>query len=136
DERVRAYGEDYRPHVLAAQRKVVADASAILAALAEDVRAHVTRLQAELDAERQEHAETERISQQEELRANEYATQLVAAQSELAKARELNESAKRVIEQFMPNVGKCFGIDFMLLNETLIALAHQSAPVAKDEGDE
>ncbi|WP_110947066.1 hypothetical protein [Pseudomonas bohemica] len=38
DERVRAYGEDYRPHVLAAQRKVVADASAILAAPAEDVQ--------------------------------------------------------------------------------------------------
>lgn len=39
DERLRAYGEDYRPHVLAAQRKVVADACAILAAPAEDVRA-------------------------------------------------------------------------------------------------
>ncbi len=39
DERLRAYGEEYRPHVLAAQRKVVADASAILAAPAEDVRA-------------------------------------------------------------------------------------------------
>ncbi len=52
-------------------------------------RAHVTRLTAELESERCEHAETERISQQEELRANDYATQLVAAQSELTKAREL-----------------------------------------------
>lgn len=32
DERIRSFGEDYRPHVLASLRKMVADAEAILAA--------------------------------------------------------------------------------------------------------
>lgn len=30
--------------------------------------------------------------------------------------------AEQIIDQFMPNVGKCFGIDFALLNEGLIAI--------------
>jgi hypothetical protein len=81
-------------------------------------RAHLTRLQAENAA-----------LQQRLTIADQRVDDL---DTELTKARELNADAKKVIEQFMPNVGKCFGIDFMLLNETLMALAHQSAPAAKD----
>lgn len=54
-----------------------------------------------------------------------------AMHSELAKARMLNDKALVLINQFMPNAHKCFGIDFSLLNETMIGLAHQSAPAAE-----
>lgn len=39
-----------------------------------------------------------------------------------AAQKKLNADSLAVIEQFMPNISKCFGIDFDLLNETLIAL--------------
>lgn len=94
--------------------------------------AHVTRLTAELEAERREHAETELISQQEELRANDYATQLVSAQSDLTKARE---SMLDVIS----NLGEfCCGLDSQeqvdYITSQLDKLAHQSAPAAKGGG--
>lgn len=40
----------------------------------------------------------------------------------LAERDALLKNAEKVIEQFMPNVGKCFGINFALLNETLVEL--------------
>lgn len=39
---------------------------------------------------------------------------------ELDELRELLRDNETIIQQFMPNIGKCFGIDFALLNETLI----------------
>ena len=43
----------------------------------------------------------------------------------------LLRSAETVIGQFMPNVGKCFGIDFMLLNETLCAIGAALKPTTE-----
>lgn len=37
-------------------------------------------------------------------------------------------NAETVIDQFMPNVGKCFGIDFALLNETLVGIRSALKP--------
>jgi hypothetical protein len=45
-----------------------------------------------------------------------------AAEQRNAELAELLASAGKVIEQFMPNVGKCFGIDYALLNETMMAI--------------
>ena len=39
----------------------------------------------------------------------------------LVDAQLLNNDAMTLINQFLPNAGKCFGIDVELLNETMIA---------------
>jgi hypothetical protein len=74
--------------------------------------------------------------------SGELLTKVKTLQSGLADARDLNINAKTLIEQFMPNVGKCCGIDFLLLNETLIRLSQQSAqlvtpvcPKCQDTGE-
>lgn len=46
----------------------------------------------------------------------------------------LLRGAETVIDQFMPNVGKCFGIDFALLNETLVGI-RAALKLAEGGGD-
>ncbi len=45
-----------------------------------------------------------------------------ALRAELAERDTLLTGAEKVIDQFMPNVGKCCGLDFALLNETLMGI--------------
>lgn len=57
--------------------------------------------------------------------------------AQLAERNALLTGAEKVIDQFMPNVGKCCGLDFALLNETLMGIraalsasAEPSAPAS------
>lgn len=50
------------------------------------------------------------------------ADRLTAVEQRNADLVELLTPAQKVIEQFMPSIGKCFNIDFALLNETLIGI--------------
>lgn len=43
-------------------------------------------------------------------------------EGKLAERDALLKNTEKAIEMFMPNIGKCFGIDFALLNETLVEL--------------
>lgn len=60
--------------------------------------------------------------------AKKYISRLTVAELKNAELVELLRNAEKVIGQFMPNVGKCFGIDFALLNETLITIGAATKP--------
>lgn len=89
---------------------------------------HVTRLQAEVERHEQELDSWANYDTKQLKVIHGLNDQVAALQSELTKARELNAKAFVLLNQFMPNAHKCFGIDFMLLNEAMIGLAQKSAP--------
>lgn len=71
------------------------------------------------------------IIEREQAKAQAEAQPLQQALAEVERLRTLLGNARTVINQFLPNVGHCFGIDAQLLNETLIAIG---TVVAVDPG--
>lgn len=88
----------------------------------DDLKAEVARQQKTIDGMNAMHAESVEQAQSER----------IALQSRLDASRSAVAKAGKVIDQFLPNVGKCFGIDFQLLNEAQIAVSEQAALSAKE----